>query len=254
MKFITLEQTNQLLLVTLLCGKVNAINHEMLIEINKMLDEADKDPKIEALVFASASPKFFSPGFDVAEVFSYDQDQMTSFFGTFVEMVNRLVRFSKPTIAAIGGHAYAGGAILALACDFRVMAKGSYGFALNEIKLGFAVPASMVRMVENAVGVVHARHLLLLGQPIDPQQAHRIGLAFELVEPDELQSAALNLASQLAEKAPDAYRGIKSALRTSFEHADAPRLQEEVSQFIEHWFSPAAEQQKRKLTESMNHQ
>ena len=68
----------------------------------------------------------------------------------------------------------------------------------------------------------------------------RIGLAFELVEPDELKSAALNLASQLAEKAPDAYRGIKSALRTSIEHADAPRLQEEVSQFIEHWFSPAA--------------
>ncbi len=131
MKFITFERMNRLLRVTLVRGKVNAINHEMLIEINKMLDEADKDPKIEALVFASGSSKFFSPGFDVAEVFSYDQDQMTSFFGTFVEMVNRLVRFSKPTIAGIGGHAYAGGAILALACDFRVMAKGSYGFSLN---------------------------------------------------------------------------------------------------------------------------
>ena len=201
---------------------------------------------------SSASPRLFSSGFDVREVFQYDRDEMTSFFSAFVDLIARLIRYPKPTVAAIGGHTYAGGAILALACDFRVMAAGTYRFALNEVNLGFAVPPSMTRMIENTIGTTHTRHLLLSGQPIDPAQARAMGVTtHQLVEPEGLRPTAEQLARELAEKAPQAYLAIKQSLRKTAEHPEDPVLRQEVSQFVEHWFSPAAQQLKEKLVQSM---
>jgi len=124
----------------------------MLAEIGAALSQAQSDVSIGAIVLASASPNFFSAGFDVREVFAYDRDAMTEFFGDFLGLVERVADFPKPVVAAIGGHCFAAGAILVLACDFRVMAAGKYGYALNEINLGLPLPEGIVRLVIAAAG------------------------------------------------------------------------------------------------------
>ena len=244
---ITLEQTDQVLIATLSRGKANAMNHEMFCEIAELLDRVESEPQIGALLFASSQRRFFSPGLDIAEVFEYDRDQMTSFFTLFLTTISRLTHVSKPTVVAIGGHAYAGGAILATACDFRVMARGSYGFALNEINLGFAIPGSIHRMVEHAIGGVTARRLFLTGDAVTPDQALQFGIATELVDADDLQPTAMKLATLLADKEPVAYQQIKSDLGNASPKPDRSALENEVIQFVDQWFSPAAEAKKLKL-------
>jgi enoyl-CoA hydratase/carnithine racemase len=132
MNHIRTETSENLLIVAMARGKANALNAAMVEELNVAVKEAAHNTDIRGVVLASDRPKFFSGGFDVMEVFNYERETMTEFFGQFIDLYEGLVNLPKPVVAAISGHAFAGGAVLALACDVRVMAEGPFGFALNE--------------------------------------------------------------------------------------------------------------------------
>ena len=117
-------------------GKANALNAPMVDELHGRR-RAGARADVRGLVLASDRPKFFSGGFDVKEVFQYGREKMTSYFGSFMDLYEDLFRLPKPVVAAISGHSVAGGAVLALACDARVMAEGPFRFALNEVNLGW---------------------------------------------------------------------------------------------------------------------
>src|SRR5262249_19605191 len=140
MEFVKSERDGKLLVVTISRGKANALNSAVVEELHLVLDDAEESADVRGVVVASDRPKFFSAGFDVVEVFSYDRETMRVFFGRFMDLYERMLRFPKPVVAAVTGHAYAGGAVLALACDARVMSRGDFGFALNEINLGIVLP------------------------------------------------------------------------------------------------------------------
>ena len=152
-------------------------------------------------------------GFDIREVFAYDRDGMTAFFGRFIDLYESLFHFPKPVVAALSGHTFAGGAILAIACDFRIMAEGDFGFALNEINLGLSLSPTMRRMLVNAVGPVHAREVMLVGEPLTPARALEIGLARELAPAGQVRDRAIACARFLAKKPPAAYGQMKRSLR-----------------------------------------
>ena len=86
----------------------------------------------------------------------------------FMALEGHVRQMSKPTVAAVSGHAFAGGAILALACDFRVMAAGEFSFAINEVNLGIVLPTVWTRRIERALGTA-TRQLLLGGKPLSPE-------------------------------------------------------------------------------------
>ena len=148
MQHIQVEREDAAAIVKLARPKANALNQRMVEELATAMEELAACSDVRAVVLGSEQPKFFSSGFDVADVFSFDRAAMHAFFGRFLDVVGRLQAFPKPTVAAVNGHAFAGGAVLALACDFRIMADGPFGFALNEINLGIAVtPRSEERRV-----------------------------------------------------------------------------------------------------------
>src|SRR5438128_510918 len=163
------EITGGLLVVTLARGKANALNAAMLDELHVALKQAQA-PEVRGLVLASDRPKFFSSGFDVTEVFQYGREAMTSYFGSFMDLYEGLFRLEKPVVGALSGHAVAGGAVLALACDVRVMADGPFRFALNEVNLGIVLPPGIIRMAVDALGPRHARELFLGGETIAPSR------------------------------------------------------------------------------------
>src|SRR5262245_64620694 len=110
--------------VAVLClsrGRANALNAELVDELGKAIEQVAADASARALVLASAAPTLFCAGFDVSEVFAYDRARMLTFFGAFVSVFERLRTLPKPVVCALAGHAFAGGAILALAADVRVM-------------------------------------------------------------------------------------------------------------------------------------
>src|SRR5262245_19142922 len=118
MQFITSEKDGRVAVVTLARGKANALNEPMVDELREAIADVASDDSVRALVLAGSGSRFFSGGFDVAEVFAYDRHRMTEFFGRFIDSYEAIYHLAKPVVAAVTGHAYAGGAVLAVACDF----------------------------------------------------------------------------------------------------------------------------------------
>src|SRR6266700_2518337 len=175
MTFIRTQNLDGLLVVTMSRGAANPLNAAMVGELHSALAMA-QTPDVRGLVLASDRPKFFSAGFDVKEVFAYGRGEMTEFFGSFMDLYEGLFRLPKPVVAAVSGHSVAGGSVLALACDVRVMAEGPFQFALNEVNLGVVLPPGVIRMAVDAIGIHEARELLLGGESVSPDRALAIGL------------------------------------------------------------------------------
>jgi len=240
MEHIQSERHGNLSILSLSRGKANALNYALIEELYGAVAAAAADDSVLALVLASDRPRFFSSGFDIREVFTYDRDAMAAFFGRFIDLYESLYRFPKPVVAALSGHTFAGGAILAIACDFRVMADGDFGFALNEINLGLAISPTIRRMLADAVGVARAREVLLFGEPLTPARALEIGLVRELAPAEQVRGRAIACAQVLACKPPVAYREIKRSLREFGGREDTATDRSTLSQFLDMWFSAEA--------------
>ncbi len=233
---------DSLLILTMSRGKANALNHTLVEELHTAVTAAAADDSVRGVVLASGLPRFFSSGFDVREVFSYGREAMADFFGRFIDLYESLYACPKPVVAALSGHTFAGGAILATACDFRIMADGDYGFALNEINLGLALTPSIRRMLTGAVGVGRAREVLLFGEPLTPARALEIGLVRELAPAAEVRGRAIACARLLASKPPAAYREIKRSLREAGCGQDAGSDRAALGAFLDTWFSREAQE------------
>jgi enoyl-CoA hydratase/carnithine racemase len=187
----------------------------------------------------------------VKEVFQYDRETMTSYFGSFMDLYEDLFRLPKPVVAALSGHAVAGGAVLALACDVRVMAEGPFRFALNEVNLGVVLPPGIVRMAVDAIGARYARELFLGGEALSPTRALEIGLVSELAPPEQVRERAVAVARYLAEKPAGAFGAIKRTLIEVSGHAAAGADRQDLTRFIDQWFSPESERRRRELIEKL---
>ena len=251
MEFIRCDRDDQLLIVTLSRGKANALNSAMVEELTSVIFAAAANVEVSGIVLASDRPKFFSAGFDVVEVFQYSRERMTEFFGAFIDLYEKMLRLPKPLVAAVSGHAYAGGAFLALACDVRVMAQGKFGFALNEINLGMTLPPGMIRLAVHAAGVRTAWNMVAGGKSVTPERALEIGLAADLAEPEEVLECAKAHARELAEKPPLTFAAIKEQFLAVTGHHPTGNDRAWLGQFIEHWFSAESVQRKDALIQSM---
>ncbi|MEK6303565.1 MAG: enoyl-CoA hydratase/isomerase family protein [Acidobacteriota bacterium] len=250
MEFIEVDRDDELLIITLARGKANPLNAAMVEElITAFGDAASED--VRGVVFASNRPKFFSSGFDVGEVFEYDRDRMKEFFGRFIDLYEAMMQLPKPVVAAVSGHAFAGGAVLALACDSRVMAEGEFGFALNEVNLGIVVPPGFIRMAVAAVGEKNAREIILEGKTITPARALEMGLADAVVRPDTVLERAVARARELAAKPPLAFGAVKQLFLEASGLSAASSDHLTLEQFAHHWFSPEATERKQALVQSI---
>ncbi len=250
MEYIKREIEDGLLIMTMSRSRANALNRDMVEQMCSVLDEAAADEKIRALVIASDQPRFFSAGFDLKEVFDYDRAQMTEFFGRFIDLYQGLNHLPLPVVAAVSGHAFAGGAVLALAADVRILADGDYGFALNEIKLGLVLPPRMMSMLLNATGPGPARWILLSGDALSPSEALSTRVANELAPPDSVLERAKATARLLSERPPSAFAAFKQALAGAAGHAELDDHRY-LSEFIDRWFSDEAEERKRATAETL---
>jgi enoyl-CoA hydratase/carnithine racemase len=250
MTSIRAENADGLLIVTMSRGKANALNAAMVDELNGVLEQSHAHD-VHGVVLASDCPKFFSGGFDVTEVFQYGREDMTSFFGAFMDLYETLFRLPKPVVGALSGHTVAGGAVLALACDVRVMAEGPFRFALNEVNLGIVLPPGLIRVAVDTLGPRHARELFLGGETLTPSRALEIGLVSELVPPDQVLDRAIAHARALAAKPAGAFGAIKQTLIEVSGHGPAGSDRQHLGRFIDHWFDPESALRRQALIDSL---
>ena len=250
MEHISYEISGGVAVATMRRGKSNPLNHALVRELLTAVDEAAADPAVRAFVLASDRPRFFSPGFDVTEVFTYNRDQIGLFLNQFALLMDHLQWMPKPTVAALSGHTYAGGALVALCADFRVMAdEPTYGFALTEVNIGVRLPASVFLLLSTAAGVPLARRSFLTGDAIRPAEGLAAGLFHALHPEGEVRAQGMALATYLATKPPATYAAIKEKVLATAGHQRLDAATNWIDP--EAWFTPEAEQMKRQLAEKL---
>jgi len=194
--------------------KRNALSRQLLADIGQALDDLHQERSVRAVVLTGAGSSFCA-GMDLAEMQATSQqpDAFSQWHADAVqyrELIDKMLRFPKPIIAAVNGPAVAGGTGLVLACDI-VLAASEAKFGLPEPKRG--VVAGMVApLLVFRLGASHAANLLLTGRLIDSGEAHRIGLAHEVVKAELVWARAQEIAAEIATSSPESIQLTKRLL------------------------------------------
>jgi enoyl-CoA hydratase/carnithine racemase len=168
---------------------VNALNPELCVALVDAIRGAVADG-VGGLVLAGG-PKVFSAGLDVPYLLGLqDRVALQAAWEQFFAAARELAACAIPVAAAIGGHAPAGGCVLALCCDYRVMASGPFRIGLNETQVGLVAPEGIQRLMRRAVGPHRAERLLVSGELVESEQALALGLVDELAGIDEVATRA----------------------------------------------------------------
>lgn len=249
MAFVRREHEDELLIITMNRPRANALNASVVHGLRQSFAIAKAEASIRAVVLASGCAGFFSVGLDLKEMDGYDREAMRGFWNEFRLLYEEIHLLPKPVVAAMPGHTVAGGIILALACDLRLMARGDYTLAVSGINMGLSLGPQVYAMAVQAVGHAQARELFLTGESIDADRAERIGLVRELVDGSELLERARARARELGAKSPAAYAEIKAMAREAagYHRASAP----EADAFLDRWFSEEAKAIRTATLESL---
>jgi enoyl-CoA hydratase/carnithine racemase len=238
--------TNGVATLALARGKVNAINPQLVQALEGRLDEIEKDNGIRAVVLTGRG-SFFSFGWDVPELLPYEPDAFAAFVTRFTRLYRRLFAFPKPVVAAINGHAPAGGCMLALACDVRIMASASARIGLNEITFAAGLPAGSIEMLRFWVGSARATRVVVTGTLFAGADALELGLVDRLMPQHDVLAAAQLEAASLAIKAQPAYAITKKLLRQrALEDMDALEAAS-IAAFVPVWYSAATREELKKI-------
>ncbi len=196
--------------------KLNAISNELTSELSSLLDELEKDDKLRVLVITGAGDKAFVAGADIQELVDRDARMGRRVSHERQEIFSRIENLPVPVIAAVNGYALGGGLELALACNIRICSEKAQ-FGAPEVKLGIIPGDGGTQRLPRLVGLGRAMEMILSGDFIDAQEAHRIGLVNKVVPPEELMKAAMELAQKIASRPPLAVRYAKEAVNRSQE-------------------------------------
>nr|WP_121269673.1 enoyl-CoA hydratase/isomerase family protein [Pedobacter schmidteae] len=229
---------DRLSLITLDRGKSNALNREMITELNEMLNNIAGDPNIGGVIITGKEP-FFSAGLDLIELYNYNEEEAKSFWHLFLNFVTNITSFKKPLVAAINGHSPAGGCVIALACDYRVMAEGKYIIGLNEVPVGIIVPNSIFNLYAFWLGTANASRSLLEGKLFSPEEARQIGLVDELVNPASIITAAERKIRIYMGMERNTWEQSKLSIRKDLIASTSADQSEALNNMLKQWWAPS---------------
>jgi enoyl-CoA hydratase/carnithine racemase len=227
----------------------NALNGELLRTLQSGLATAAAEA--DAVVL-SGRPGMFSAGLDVPELLDLDREEFAGLWREFIGLQRTIATLPVPIAFALTGHAPAGGILLAVYGDYRVMPSGPFKTGLNEVKIGLVVPETPFRALRRLVGPVVAGELVLGGEMITSDRAAAIGLVDELVDsPAAAVAAALAWCERHLALPRDAMLASRAMARADlhalFEGESAAR----GDRFIEFWFSEDTRRRLRALVASL---
>jgi len=245
---ITLEQHERVAIVRLNRGTTNPLNLDLLEQLGDALLRVRQDSRVHSLVLASSNQKFFSIGFDLPHLFGLSRKDFSVFFRRFNDVCLDLYTLPKPTVAALEGHATAGGCILAICCDYRFIAEGRKLMGLNEVKLGVPLPYLADHVLRSLVGFRNARDIVDTGELFPPEESLRMGMVDQVLPLEQVLPKSVEKARSLGSLPHEAFSLIKRNRVEIVETLVVPRLEEKDRLFIDCWYSDEA---RTRLREAM---
>jgi len=190
---------------------LNAMNKQLWIDIQHGLEDARIDPEIKVLVITGEG-RAFSTGADLKESKTRSIEEYRRYLEELQEASRKIIRFEKPTIAAINGYALGSGYELALACDIRLAAEEAR-IGSPEAKVTSSITGGAFRLVQDLIGPGKARELLFTGEYIDGKEAERIGLVNKAVPLESLDTEVGQMAEKIAANSAISLKMIKKGLQ-----------------------------------------
>jgi len=230
-----LEERGRITIVRLEHGRVNALDVELLEAIAQAFGSLERG---RAVVFTGAG-RSFSAGVDLKRILDGGAEYVRSFRPALSAAVKAVFYHPGPVVAAINGHAIAGGCVLASACDIRIMSGGTIG--LSEMLVGVPFPGVPLEVMRYALGDA-VRRFVLTAQLLSPRDALAAGLIDEVAEPEALLETALAEAERLLRISPEVYEFTKRQLQApARERIDALRQSDDDASTTM-WASPAVQE------------
>jgi enoyl-CoA hydratase len=192
-------------------GVLNAMNKQLWIKFQAALEDAGKDPQVKALIITGEG-RAFSTGADLKESRTRTIEAYRDYLVELQETSRKVIRFEKPTIAAINGYALGSGYELALACDIRIAADEAQ-IGSPEAMVTSSITGGAFRLIQNLIGPGKAKELLFTGNYIDGTEAERIGLVNKAVPSKQLGSAAREMAEKIIANSAISLKMIKKGLQ-----------------------------------------
>src|SRR5712691_8726963 len=210
-----IESFEGVAIVRMLSSRVNKQNPGFFADLNEAFDRLDRDHPRSPIVL-SGTGSIFSVGIDFEYSFALfqrqDLDAIRTWFREFRGAMLRVFRTLRPTVAAVNGHAFAGGLILALGCDFRVAQTGDFRCGVNEVPVGIPMPSVYTELIRHRLGTAVTTEAILTGRTYSPEQALAAGIYQQVVEPEELIPAAVQWARCVSTECMPAYEHSKRML------------------------------------------
>jgi enoyl-CoA hydratase len=196
--------------VTFAHGKVSALDVELLRAVEERFRGLATDPRPVVL---TGQGRIFSAGVDLVRLVDGGSEYVRAFMPALSDAFMAVFEHPAPVVAAINGHALAGGCIFAATCDVRIASDGPQTLGVTELLVGVPFPAAPLEIMRHAVGDPVASHMVFTGRRMGVEEAHRLGLVHEVVTEESLLATAQERARELGALARPAYRLGKQQLR-----------------------------------------
>ncbi len=191
--------------------KLNAVDREMLDMLDAEVNRLHQDESVRVVVLKGSGERAFCVGADLSQIATFDSADIRKWVNDGNRVLSRLASLPVPVIAAIHGYAVGGGLEFALACDLRIASEDS-SFGLPEITHGWFPGWGGTHRLLNVIGESKAKELVFLGERIDAQTAHGLGLVNRVVPRERLLAEVSQIAESLSQKSPVAVSAAKATL------------------------------------------
>ncbi len=205
MELVSLELNEKIAKITINNGKVNAISHQVISEINSALDLAES---AGVVVILAGQQGVFSAGYDLITI-KKSSDAAVSLITAGSTLSRRMLSFPLPIIGVCTGHAIAQGALFLLSCDYRIGSTGTFKIGLNEVAIGMTMPQAGIELARNRIPANYLTRSVINGELFGPEVAAIAGFIDTLVEPEKLMEKAKAVANQMASLNMSAHHGTK---------------------------------------------
>jgi enoyl-CoA hydratase/carnithine racemase len=227
----------------------NAIDPGLAVDLSRACREAERDPAVRGVLLTGAG-KLFCPGLDLQDLIELDRPAMEDFVRRFTGSVLALYSFPKPLVARMHGHAVAGGCVLALTADWRVLRDGAM-VGLNEVRVGVPLPFGVAMILRESTPSPKVEEVALFGRNYRGQEAVAAGLAHETHPAEGFDEHCRARLEELASKDPRAFYISKRYLRMPVVERIAAHEERLMRDFVDSWFSPATRESIRGIVEEL---
>jgi enoyl-CoA hydratase len=244
MSGVRIERDGHVAVLRLDKARGNAIDEPLALALTAAAAELARDDAVGGVLLASAHPKLFCPGLDLVALADYDRGSMERFMTAFAVAVWGLYGLPKPVVAAVSGAAVAGGCILALTADYRMLRRGA-PIGLNEVKVGVPLPWSVTRLLRASVHPQALGRIALLGRNFIDEEALAAGLADELAPGEGFEAVCRARLDEFLDKDTRALVTTKAWLREGVLAEMMAHESERLPAFLDGWFSAGTQERIR---------